>query len=552
VSGPWEDFGGSEGPWADFAPAKADPKIGKPEELTFAEKYIAPVLDKVAGSDTSLGRALSMGGGNLRGSAAGRVMMGAADPGVAIAQVAANAVGAGDAVNQRIQEVEGQYQGARRAAGSEGFDPLRAAGSIAITAPIGAGAGGIAKATAVGAGLGGAQPVHEGDFWTEKAKQVGTGAATGAALAPILRGLARVVSPNASTSADVALLKSEGVRPTLGQAAGGWANTLEERAMSLPIMGDMIRNAREGAREQFNQAAINRATGPIGVKVQGAGTDAIKEAGDALSAAYNRAADRVGHINFDTPAFNQTLGELQYMAQRGLAPQFAEKFDRTLTDVVLRRMSPNGSIAGADLKVVDSELGKIATRYRNSASATEQEFGEAVAQLQANIRDGMRAASPEYKAAKDAADEGWKNLIRVEGAGAKAVNQGGIFTPAQLGSAAKTADKSQRKRATARGTATMQDLADAGQSVIGNRVPDSGTAGRVFMGAGALAAGTMNPAIPAALTAGGLMYTRPVQNALVELLTRRPESAPLVANYLRQLVLPATVGAVPLAAQGRE
>lgn len=82
-------------------------------------------------------------------------------------------------------------------------------------------------------------------------------------------------SPNASTNADLQLLKGAGVQPTIGQTLGGWVNSIEEKAQSLPIVGDAITAARNRAKEQFNNADINRASGAVGVNVPGAGQDAV-------------------------------------------------------------------------------------------------------------------------------------------------------------------------------------------------------------------------------------------------------------------------------------
>ena len=136
MSGPWEDFGGTKAPapWEDFAPTGGPAKaLGAPEELSTLEKLAAKLPEWMAGT-----------GGGVRGSAVGRLAMGAADPGVAIVQAAANLVGAGDTVNKGISDTEAKYQAARGAEGSTGFDPLRAAGGVAITAPLG-GVGGAAR-----------------------------------------------------------------------------------------------------------------------------------------------------------------------------------------------------------------------------------------------------------------------------------------------------------------------------------------------------------------------------------------------------------------------
>jgi len=502
--------------------------LGAPEELTALERFAAKFPDWMAGPS-----------GGVRGSAVGRLAMGAADPGVALVQLGANAIGQGDAVNRRVAEVEKQYQDARGAAGSEGFDPLRMVGSTAITAPVGLAGkaattlGGMAlKGAAQGAVSGALQPVVGGDFWEEKGGQVGLGAAGGAVAAPLVGALARVVSPRASVNAELDMLKREGVNPTIGQAAGGFLNQLEQKATSLPLVGDAIRSARGRAVEQFNEAAINRTVKPIGGSVKGSGQDAVAQAGDMISDAYENAIKRVKGVAFDSPEFNREFGTLRQMATN-LEPAHAARFEKTLNDVVLGRMSPIGNMLGQTYKRVDSELGALAAKYGKSPMAGEQELSDAVKELQRIIRAQAARDNPDFAAAMKAADTAWAQLVRVEGAATRAANSGGVFTPGQLNAAARSADRSVRRRATARGDALMQDFADAGQSVLGNTVPDSGTAGRLMSGVGALGAGMVHPAIPAALGVGAAAYSPIVQNALVAMLRNRPEAAPQIANALR-------------------
>lgn len=513
--------------------------IGPPEELTGIERFAASLPDWMAGPS-----------GGVRGSAIGRLAMGAADPGVALVQLGANAIGAGDAVNRRVADVEKQYQEARGAAGSEGFDPMRLVGSIAATVPVGLAGkaattlgGMVAKGAAQGAVSGALQPVTDGDFWEGKAGQVGIGAAGGAVAAPLVGALARVVSPKASTNPALDALKREGVDPTIGQAAGGFLNQIEQKMTSLPIIGDAIRSARGRAVDQFNEAAINQTVRPIGASVKGSGQDAVAKAGDLISDAYETAINRIKGVKFDSPEFNREFGMLRQMATN-LEPAHAARFEKTLNDVVLGRMSPSGNMIGQTYKRVDSELGALAAKYGKSPMAGEQELSDAVKELQRIIRAQAARDNPDFAGAMKAADSAWAKLVRVEGAATRAANTGGVFTPGQLNLAVKSADRSVRRRATARGDALMQDLADAGQSVLGNTVPDSGTAGRLFSGIGAIGAGMVHPAIPAALAAGAGAYTPAIQNALVYLLRNRPDAAPQVANALRRYMAgPAAVAA---------
>lgn len=547
----------SAGAFDDLPAARGRAGIGQPEELTLAEKFAARFLPQ------SLGDAP-----NLRGTLPYRVAQGMADPVVGAVQLGANLVGAGDGVNSRIAEVERQYQDARNAIGSEGFDAARMVGNIGATAPLGPLGGaargvlGMAARGAVQGAVGSAlQPVtnagettlsdlvtgnEKDNFWTAKGEQVMTGAGVGAVAGPLAGALARIVSPKASVNPNVRLLREEGIRPTVGQAAGGAMNTLEEKLQSVPILGDAIRSARGRALRDFNEAAINRSTAPVGRSVKGSGQQAVSEAGDILSDAYESAISKIKGVNFDTPDFNASLANLQRLAG-GLEPAHGSRFHKTLNDVVIGRMSPNGSMLGDTFKKVDSELGQLAARYGKSPMAGEQELADAVKELQRILREQVAKSSPEFSQAVKAADKGWANLVRVENAAGRAANNEGVFTPGQLNMAVRGTDRSVRGRATARGDALMQDLANAGQQVIGNKYPDSGTAGRLLSGVGAIGSAAIHPAIPAALMAGAAAYAPPIQNFLVYLLTQRPDLAPRAAEIVRRLSGPSAVGGAVLA-----
>lgn len=550
--GMFDDLVPQKGAFDDLIPAK---KIDStPEELSFGEKAVSMLPDSVK---NALGGFMD---GNVRGSAMGRMAMGAADPGVALVQLGANAIGQGRPVNDVIKRAEERYQAARAAQGSTGFDPMRMAGNVAITAPL-AGIGGvgetlagtIGRGAASGAGFAALEPVTNGgdNFWTDKGTQALTGAVVGGVAQPIINAAGRVISPNASTNPQLKLLRDEGVQPTIGQTLGGAANWTEQKLQSVPILGDAIRGARGRALEQFNEAAVNRATEPIGVTIKGSGQKAIAEAGDALSREYDDALKSIAGVNFDTPQFNQRLGELKQMAEN-LTPEMNKKFNNVLDNIVLGRMSPNGSMLPEVFKKVDSEVGDIAARYSKSGSASESELGDALKQLKANLFDEVKASNPQVAARLDAADKGWANLVRLEKAGNSAINNEGVFTPAQLNSAVKNSDGRVRHRGAARGEALGQDLSSAGQSVLGNNYPDSGTAGRMMMGAGALATGAINPAIPAALVGGAAAYTPQVQNFLRVLTANRPDIAPQVRNYLRKIAPYATLTAGPVATENRK
>jgi len=444
-------------------------------------------------------------------------------------------------VDQQVADSEQAYQAKRQAAGESGIDGYRIAGNV--FSPVSAGlasqiprtlglAGRIGAGAAGGALSGALSPVASGDYADEKVKQIGVGAVAGGVVPAVTSALGRIISPKASTNPDVALLKAEGVRPTIGQTLGGGWNTIEEKAMSIPVIGDAISAARSRAREQFNTAAVNRATAPIGVEVKGAGQNAVAEAGDALSSAYNAGKAQLGHFQIDR------TGASELANLRQLANQLPDKERRAFDNAWSyfdQEVSPNGSILADGFKRLDSKLGGDAAKFSKSTDAYQQQVGSAIEELQRIIFENAKRANGGASDALAKADKGWANLVRVEGASKAAQNTGGVFTPAQLNAAIRAADQSTRGRSVARGTALMQDLGQAGQNVLGNKVPNSGTADRLMLGGGSLlGAYALSPAAAGGLIGGAAAYSAPAQAILRGLVSARPESAKAIAETVKR------------------
>lgn len=454
-------------------------------------------------------------------------------------------------VDQQVRQQEASYQAQRGP--DAGVDWARIGGNVLNPANLALASKLPAAASTMGrigvGALGGAasaamNPVAaEGDFASNKLQQVGIGAAGGALVPALTAGIGRIVSPAASLNPELQLLQREGVRPTIGQALGGRWNATEEKLQSLPLMGDMISKARNNAREDFNRAALNRVTAPIGTKASETGQAGVQQAGDMVSNAYTQAKNQLGNFRLD----RQGVGELQKIRQMAdmLPDETARGQFQKLWGTLANDISPNGTIKAEAFKRIDSKLAKEAARFAGAPDAYQQQLGDALGEVRTSITQNALRANPNAAAMMKAADTAYANLVRVEGASKNALQSGGLFTPGQLGSAVRQADQSVRDRATARGTALMQDLAGAGQSVLGNKVPNSATADRLMLGAGGLGAYALNPAIPAGLLAGAGLYTSPIQSLLRGAVTARPQAAQAVRNTLLQ----ASPGFVPAGAQ---
>lgn len=146
---------------------------GPPEELSFAEKYIAPALEAI-------------GVGAIPEKAVRGLVQGGADPVLGAAQLV---LPEGSAPDEAIKRQLKDYEASRGP--DAGFDWSRMAGNVALSplamlgfgAPAAASAAGrIGQGMGMGAVGGATNPVTADDFWGEKAGQTAMGTAFGGAL----------------------------------------------------------------------------------------------------------------------------------------------------------------------------------------------------------------------------------------------------------------------------------------------------------------------------------------------------------------------------------
>jgi len=450
-------------------------------------------------------------------------------------------------VDQLIKRDEQQYQAQRKAQGESGFDGYRAIGifgspanlALASKLPIAAGVG---KTVLGGMGLSAATvPVLEGDFWREKAKQ----AAVGGVFAPVGNALARVVSPKASVNQSVKLLQKQGVNPTIGQRLGGFVNNVEEKLSSLPILGNGIANARNTANSQFEKAAYQQVLKPIGKSMPAklSGREAIQHVEMVLKDKYDDVLTKIGAITPDEQ-FSGNVSKIQGMVDDLVMPKAEKmKFANALNDVK-QSIDKNGVITSEGYKKLESALGTKARKLAASQDIYDGDMAPAVKQLQQELKEMLKRQAGSHADDLQLTNSAWAKFKRVQNASSKLGADDGNFTPAQFQNAVRAMDKSKDKAAFARGGALMQDLGDAGKSVLGNKVPNSGTADRALMtGAGIYS--MIDPMVGLPLLAGSSLYTQPMQRMLGASVSNRPELAVPFSKMLREggkYVAPAATG----------
>jgi hypothetical protein len=351
-------------------------------------------------------------------------------------------------------------------------------------------------------------------------------------VSPLVVGaIGRVISPKLTP--DIEKLVQSGVNLTPGQIMGGALRNIEDKLTSVPLLGDAINYSRRKGVEEFNKAAYKQVLEPIGGKVPNVtGREGIEVVEKQLNDAYEKI---LPNITFKaTPEFNTNIANLRSMVS-GLGKDAQTLFNSKINNIIGSKLAPKtGMMDGIAFKQAESELGTLAKNYGSSAIASEREIGNAFLQAQVELRNALKATNPQAQAELSNINKGWANFTRLQAAGSKA-NTAEMFTPAQLAQGVRQMDKSVRKGAVARGNALMQDLSDAGVNVLPSKVPDSGTAGRLLTG-GIIGGGAHYLSPELAIGAGSLAlpYLPGARQAMTTMMAKRPESAKLLAEQLRQ------------------
>lgn len=433
---------------------------------------------------------------------------------------------------------------------------------LAITPAAGAGlAARVGMGMATGAANAALQPVmtDQGqNYAEEKAKQVGLGLLAGGAAPAIGSAISRAVNPKTAQalqalengapitpqteaelghSLNVAKVIKEGGTVTPGQALGGVFKRMEEAATSVPITGDVIKSAQTKGIENFNRSVVNRALAPIGQKIasdEPVGYKLIDKAHQAVSQNYDDLLSKMNPLRVD-PQFDNQMSNLMQMSS-SLHPDYAQQFNGILENEVFRKFTPAQTMSATSMKEIESSLGKLARKFGRSEDGNQQQLSDALQEAQRIVRETVERQNPQYAGEMQKANLAWAELLRVENAAGRMGAKGGIFTPGQYEGATRQMDQSLRKGQFSRGQALGQDYATAAESVLANKLPDSGTPARLMAAGGAigtLGAGAISPMIPIAAIAGAAAYSAPAQKALQALMTQRPDLAPEIARHLK-------------------
>ena len=411
----------------------------------------------------------------------------------------------------------------------------------------------IAKSAAVGAGGSGLYGFGAGQGGFEnRAKNAGISAAIGAVANPAIQ----AVAPRITQSAKELLKPNklgipQGVPLTPGQAVGDSGligkglKTLEEKVSgNVFLIGDAVESALQRSRIGFNRAAVGEALKDINVKVP-KNLDGRRLIAFGQNVFKSQYAKTLGKMKLtDEAAMNSEISKL--------TNDLADEIKKDITDRASRYITKrfaNGQMSGKNIKTAQTLLRRDIQRLTREGTDLSMQKADALIDIRSVFSNQLQKANPKQAPILNNIDKSYGKFEIVRNASLqKKVSED--FTPGDLLQASAKSDVSKRKSSFSAGEARMQNFAQNAQNIIGNTVPNSGTAGRLdanrlLTGGGMLGGATLVDPLTAGLTiASPLMYSGlgvPITRSLVSGAGRAMQGAvPVTSQMLAQQLMNGT------------
>ena len=304
------------------------------------------------------------------------------------------------------------------------------------------------------------------------------GVAGGLAAGTLAKGAQKILPLKSQKAIE---LQKKGVTPTIGQSfrdtpsiGSRLFTAIEEFSTSYPGIGPVIQNERTKALIQTNNALLNEAIAPLGIKLpkNKAGFEAYDFIDNEIDKAYATVLpklkiSRIGQLE------NKMLDIIEESDLSEEAQNFVvKKVARNISN-----QAKDNSLSGKKLKNVETEFGSLERNFLPKGGF-EGEIGIVFKQLKNKLREEIELQNPSASDLQKIITV-YRNLIPVTDAMAQSAIRDGIFTPAQLLRALRKADKSKRKRKLLKGQMPLQKTAELAEDVLGGAFPDSATASRL-------------------------------------------------------------------------
>ena len=365
--------------------------------------------------------------------------------------------------------------------GGAGIKAIQGAKKLADASKVG-------QAVKTGAVTGGIYGAGAGEGVEGKA----LGVATGGALGGVLGGATAKIFPK-TTELAKKLMKKD-VRLTTGQAFGGESNVIgnviqnvEQSTSSLVGVGSPIQTARINALSDFNRAVIKEALEPTTGKLTTKefnnliqknlkGNELFARADDILTNAYNK---ELASVNLGVDGVNTLKASIiQSIRSANTSKSNKSKVIKEISNLINGKIE-NGQISGLAFKELQRDLSKLSASYKISQGG-DIFLARIIDNAKKNAGDILEVFNPNSKLKN--LDLSKVGMSAIQNAVKKADKTQGIFSTGQFLNALKQNDRSIGKKITARGQGFLKDTGDLANQIMGNYLPDSGTANRLITG----------------------------------------------------------------------
>ena len=380
-------------------------------------------------------------------------------------------------------------------------------------------------------------------------------------------------------SPDLATLRKADIVPTVGQRLSTSKNPIkqqlsrwEESLSSSPIFGAPIIDARGRPLVEHVWAQLNDARTPVGIKPFKPGEmsvhEALQDTERQLNAKYDSVLSRTegyayspqgagsgpGFISDLRHAYADALGHKDNVGPRGQAAKFDSesvpltratertalknmqnqiiaKISELNTDGPRANWDLGGKIHGYDLKTINADLKEWKQQYAKGGTY-ERQLVPYISKMQEALKGMVERSNPGAAAELKTLDQAYSQFKLVQSAATRggALGKAGLFTPRQMMVQVENRARRRPEGQTllSHGEAQGQKLAQAAENVLGNKVPNTGSADRLLAAAeltgdvataagdagGAGDLGAIAPKLLAGLIGMPLLYKRGTQKWL--------------------------------------
>tara|TARA_R110000765_G_scaffold304342_1_gene398332 strand:- start:347 stop:2083 length:1737 start_codon:yes stop_codon:yes gene_type:complete len=372
----------------------------------------------------------------------------------------------------------------------------------------------IKGATGQGAGYGALYGAGTANELSDVPQNALFGAGLGGAGSKLISGAGKVIAPRVSDLVKKTMSRGNNLTP--GQMFGGLTNTLEQK-MGAVVPG--VKKARSRTIEKFNREVAEDILKPLGVVLppsvksnSEASQFITKEIGKSYTDAYNGM-----ELNM-TPEFKLLLKDV--VTDSGLVGKSKQKLNSEINKIIniISNKSVKGSgknkktitngIKGENIKNVSKNIKQRISAFRKSTDTTDSPLEDPLRDVATVFKNNMVKQNPINGKKLLDTDAVYGQVVSFQ----KAVGKGtktGMFTPNQLNtSAVEGANSASKRISKANQTGRLQKISNEAEEVLGDYVPDSGTAGNLAINS--VVAGFIDPLVLGGFLTAEMAYSKPI------------------------------------------